>query len=123
MALYIKTGKRNLVVGYKVNDNEIEYEICDDTLGLIIDESDIHLPIEKEKIIKISIPEQVECIKSGTFIGFTNLADIEIRGKVYGVEWQGGTDNRWIVPISPTTMVEELKRGTGRIMIFRSSKQ
>ena len=122
MAFRLRTGKRNLVVAYRSEDGEIDYLICDDDLGIVMDESDIDPSIDKEKIIQVSFPEQVECIEYETFKGFINLSDVEIRGDVYGVEWQGGTDDCWTVPLSPAIMAEELKRGTGRIVIFRKPK-
>ena len=88
-------------------------------LGTVIDKSDFTDFAERSEVKSISIPDNVEWIQPCTFTDFVCLTDVEIRGEVYGVVWHGGTDFRWTAPLSPATLVEELKRGTGRIEIIR----
>ena len=108
MALRISTGKGRLTVYVNNSEDGPEYRVFSGKLGKVL-----------PNVISISIPEEVEYIEPGTFTDFVNLDDVEIRGDVYGVQWCGGTNGKWIVPISPATLVEELKRGTGRIEIIR----
>lgn len=119
MALRIVTGKGRLTVYVNNSEDGPEYRVFSGILGKVLDKSDIPYDEDTPNVISISIPEEVEYIEPGTFTDFVNLNDVEIRGDVYGVQWCGGTDGKWIVPISPATLVEELKRGTGRIEIIR----
>ena len=72
--------------------------------------------ISIDRIIDICIPETVECIEPGTFADFVNLTEVVILGDVFGVEWKEG---QWTAPLSPSTLVDELKRGRGKIIIHR----
>ena len=122
MALRIYTGKKRLIVDLTPDEDGERSIVCTKELGKTMDKSDISEGLTKGEVLKISFPEEVECIEPGTFQGFTNLEDVEIRGDVYGVEWQGGNEGMWTAPLSPATLVEELKRGTGRILIHRTPK-
>ena len=120
MALKVRIGpiRHTLEFGYKGDDNRCYGKISDHEVGAVIDKSDIPSfnEISKDRIIDISIPETVECIEPGTFADFVNLAEVVILGDVFGVEWKEG---QWTAPLSPYTLVEELKRGRGKIIIHR----
>lgn len=120
MALRILSSKKRMVIYVESDEYDDEDVIVlPQELGDIIDKSYITDVDANDRVLKISIPENVKCIEPGTFTDYVNLKDVTIRGDVYGVEWCGGTDNLWTVPLSPSTLVEELKRGTGRILIRR----
>ena len=93
--------------------------VFSEKLGSAIDQSNFPFFEGISNVIQISIPGNVEFIAPGTFADFTGLTSVDIRGIVYGVIWHGGTDGRWTVPLSPATLVEELKKGSGSIEIIR----
>ena len=120
MALKVRIGpiRHTLEFGYKGDDNLLYAEISDHEVGSVIDKSDIPSfnKISIDRIIDICIPETVECIEPGTFADFVNLTEVVILGDVFGVEWKEG---QWTAPLSPSTLVDEVKRGRGKIIIHR----
>ena len=116
MALKVKI-RNTIEFGYKSDDEQLYVE-SDHEVGAFIDRSDIpnFNEISIDRIIDICIPETVEWIEPGTFAGFVNLTEVVILGDVFGVEWKEG---QWTAPLSPSTLVEELKRGKGKIIIHR----
>ena len=119
MGLKIYSDKERLVSIIKDTDGGESEMIFPEKLGSTIDKSNFPLFEGISNIIQISIPENVEFIEPGTFTDFTGLTSVEIRGIVYGVIWHGGTDGRWTAPLSPATIVEEFKKGSGFIEIIR----
>ena len=119
MALRIYTGKKRVIASLTPDEDGEREMVCTGELGKTMDISDLFEHFEKADVLKISFPEEVECIEPGTFTGFASLEEVEIRGDVYGVEWQGGTAWMWTAQLSPSMLVEELKRGAGRILIHR----
>jgi hypothetical protein len=122
MALKIVNPVRRLI--FSVPSDEFPGEFDDmysAEVGEVIVKSDLSYVEAPEKVVQLSIPAHVECINPGLFVDFVNLVEVEIRGDVYGVEWVAGIGNgTWSASLTPYTLVEELKRGKGRIEIHRS---
>ena len=122
MSLKVLSPKKRLIFSVPSVETPGEY---DDTyspeVGRIIVKSDLALVESPGKVVQISIPAHVECINPGLFVDFVNLAEVEIRGTVFDVEWFGGAGrNNWSISLSASGLVEELKKGQGRIEIRRS---
>ncbi len=122
MSLKIVNPAKRLIFSVPSAENPGEFDdIYSPEVRNVIVKSDLSKVEAPEKVVQISIPAHVEYINPGLFVDFVNLAEVEIRGDVYGVEWFGrmGMD-KWGVSLSPSALVEELKRGLGRIEIRRS---
>ena len=125
-----KTPQNRFEIEYK-SDSSVELVClsCSKAVGEIIKRSDLQNILEfdeiggLDKIIKISIPSNVICINPRAFVDCINLQEVEIKGEYDGIECfsSGG---KWSVTMSIDSLdslVEELKKGAGRIEIHRPS--
>lgn len=122
MSLKVLSPKKRLIFSVPSVETPGEYdETYSPEVGRVVVKSDLAWLESPDKVVQISIPAHVECINPGLFVDFVNLAEVEIRGNVFDVEWFGEAGrNNWSVSLSPSTLVKELKKGQGRIEIRRS---
>lgn len=125
-----KTPQNRFEIEYK-SDSSVELVClsCSKAVGEIINRSDLQNILESDeiggldKIIKISIPSNVTCINPGAFVDCINLQEVEIKGEYDRIECFSSA-GKWSVTMSIDSLdslVEELKKGEGRIEIHRPS--
>ena len=122
-----KTPQNRFEIEYK-SDSSVELVClsCSKAVGEIIKRSDLQNILEfdeiggLDKIIKISIPSIVICINPRAFVDCINLQEVEIKGEYDGIECFSRA-GQWSVTMSIDSLVEELKKGEGRIKIHRPS--
>ena len=122
-----KTPQNRFEIEYK-SDSSVDLVClsCSKAVGEIVKRSDLQNILESDeiggldKIIKMSIPSNVICINPGAFVDCINLQEVEIEGEYDGIECFSRA-GKWSVTMSIDSLVEELKKGEGRIEIHRPS--